>query len=70
MLDYGYAGFDVRHRFSASAIWSVPFANNNPWLGGWQVNALFSARSGYPFTVFDCTNGFVILHACARSDRR
>jgi outer membrane receptor protein involved in Fe transport len=57
-LDYGYAGFDVRHRFSASAIWSVPFANNNPWLGGWQVNALFTARSGYPFSVFDCTNGF------------
>jgi hypothetical protein len=57
-LDYGYAGFDVRHRFSASAIWSVPFANNDPWLGGWQVNALFTARSGYPFSVFDCTNGF------------
>jgi outer membrane receptor protein involved in Fe transport len=58
-LDYGFAGFDVRHRFSASAIWSVPFANDSPWLGGWQVNALFTARSGYPFTVFDCTNGVV-----------
>ena len=58
-LDYGYAGFDVRHRFSASAIWSLPFANDSPWLGGWQVNALFTARSGYPFTVFDCTNGVV-----------
>jgi outer membrane receptor protein involved in Fe transport len=56
MLDYGYAGFDVRHRFSASAIWSVPFAQNNPWAGGWQVNALLTARSGYPFSVFDCTN--------------
>jgi hypothetical protein len=56
MLDYGYAGFDVRHRFSASAIWSVPFGGTNPWAGGWQVNALFTARSGYPFSVFDCTN--------------
>jgi len=56
MLDYGNAGFDVRHRFSASAIWSVPFGGNNTWAGGWQVNALFTARSGYPFTVFDCTN--------------
>jgi hypothetical protein len=55
MLDYGNAGFDVRHRFSASAIWSVPFGGDNPWLGGWQVNALFTARSGYPFTVFDCS---------------
>ncbi len=58
-LDYGYAGFDVRHRFSASAIWSVPYGGSDPWLGGWQVNALFTARSGYPFTVFDCTNGVV-----------
>ena len=28
-------------------------------LGGWQVNWLFTARSGYPFSVFDCTNGLV-----------
>jgi outer membrane receptor protein involved in Fe transport len=65
MLDYGYAGFDVKHRFSASAIWSLPWANNNPWIGGWQVNALFTARSGYPFTVFDCTNAFIF---CMRAD--
>ncbi|MGH9237468.1 MAG: carboxypeptidase regulatory-like domain-containing protein [Vicinamibacterales bacterium] len=60
MLDYGYASFDVRHRLSASAIWSVPFGGNNVWLGGWQVNGLFSARSGYPFSVGDCDNGFFI----------
>jgi outer membrane receptor protein involved in Fe transport len=64
LLDYNYAGFDVRHRMSASAIWSVPFAENNPWLGGWQVNALFTARSGYPFTIADCTNGvFLCMRA-------
>jgi outer membrane receptor protein involved in Fe transport len=56
MLDYGYAGYDVRHRVSASAIWSVPFGGNDPWRGGWQVNALFTARSGYPFSVGDCDN--------------
>jgi outer membrane receptor protein involved in Fe transport len=60
MLDYGNAGFDVRHRLSASAIWSVPWGGTNTLLGGWQVNALFTARSGYPFTVFDCTNGFAL----------
>jgi hypothetical protein len=64
-LDYGYAGFDVRHRFSASAIWSLPFGGTNPWAGGWQMNALFTARSGYPFSVFDCTNAFVF---CMRAD--
>ena len=45
--------------FSASAIWSVPYGGDGTWTGGWQVNALFTARSGYPFTVFDCTNAFV-----------
>lgn len=60
MLDYGYASFDVRHRLSASAIWSVPFAGDNPWIGGWQVNAIFTARSGYPFSVGDCDNAFTI----------
>ena len=64
-LDYGYAGFDVRHRFSASAIWSVPFGGTNPWAGGWQVNALFTARSGYPFSVFDCATAFIF---CKRAD--
>ena len=56
MLDYGYAGYDVRHRLSASAIWSLPFGGDNPLLGGWQVNALLTARSGYPFSVGDCEN--------------
>ena len=51
MLDYGFAGYDVRHRLSASAIWSVPFGGNDPWLGGWQVNAIFRAQSGNAFDV-------------------
>ena len=48
----------MRHRLSASAIWSLPWGGDSPWAGGWQVNALFTARSGYPFSVFDCANGF------------
>jgi outer membrane receptor protein involved in Fe transport len=64
MLDYGYAGFDVRHRLSASAIWSLPWGGSNTWAGGWQVNALLTARSGYPFTIADCTNGaFLCMRA-------
>jgi len=64
MLDYNYAGFDVRHRLSASAIWSLPWGGTNTWAGGWQVNALFTARSGYPFTIADCTNGaFLCMRA-------
>jgi outer membrane receptor protein involved in Fe transport len=63
MLDYGYAQFDVRHRFAFSGIWELPFFNNSDGaartiLGGWQLNWIFTARSGYPFTLWDCTNGF------------
>jgi outer membrane receptor protein involved in Fe transport len=63
-LDYGFSAFDVRHRVSASAIWSVPFGGDSPWAGGWQVNALFTARSGYPFSIGECENAaFVCMRA-------
>jgi len=65
MLDYGYAGFDVRHRVSVGAIWSLPWGGTSTWKGGWQMNALLTARSGYPFSVFDCTNG---LGYCMRAE--
>lgn len=60
-LDYGYADFDVRHRFVGSVIWQIPYAKN--WSGlnkalfdGWTVTGIFSARTGTPFTIFDGTN--------------
>ncbi len=62
-LDKGNADFDIRHRFISSGIWDVPFARNTEGvakhlLDGWQVTYIFNARSGAPFTVFDCTNAF------------
>jgi hypothetical protein len=57
MLDYGNSGFDVRHRVSVSAIWNLPWGGRNTLAGGWLINAIVTARSGYPFSVFDCTNG-------------
>ena len=42
----------------------MPFGGDNTWLGGWQVNGLVSARSGYPFSVGDCDNAaFVCIRA-------
>jgi hypothetical protein len=66
MLDYGYSVFDVRHRLSVSAIWNVPWGGTGTWAGGWQVNAIVTARSGYPFSVFDCTNSN-IAQSCMRA---
>jgi hypothetical protein len=70
MLDYGSAQFDVRHRLIFAGIWELPIARHaegatRTMLGGWQLNWIFTARSGYPFTVYDCTNG---LGYCMRAE--
>jgi len=62
MLDYGYADFDVRHRLALSGVWVLPFARSASGVtkalaSDWQLNWIFTARTGYPFTLFDCTNG-------------
>ncbi len=60
-LDYGYADFDARHRFVSSFNYEVPFFNSvdssfvRNLLGGFSLTGIFTARSGNPFTVFDCT---------------
>lgn len=59
--DYGYADFDGRHRFVGSYTWELPFAKNTKGfakqvLNGWTVTGIFNARTGFPFTVYDCTN--------------
>ncbi len=60
-LDKGNADYDVRHRFISSGIWEVPFAKGTDgWakhvLDGWQVTYIFNARTGAPFSIYDCTN--------------
>lgn len=68
-LDYGWAQFDRRHRFVASAIWEIPLAKQSSGLTkaalhGWQLSLLFSAQSGAPFSIGDCSNG--VDFYCAR----
>ena len=48
--EWAPAIFDVRHVFSANATWELPAFRNNAVLGGWQVNAIVSLRTGYPFS--------------------
>jgi outer membrane receptor protein involved in Fe transport len=54
----GPSMFDTRNRFVLSYQWSLPFLqHSNNWyghvLGNWQLNGIFTAMSGTPFTVFD-----------------
>jgi len=60
-LDYGYADFDVRHRFVGSLIWQIPYAKHmdgvaKALLDGWTITGIFNARTGTPFTIFDGSN--------------
>jgi hypothetical protein len=54
------ASFDRTHNLRAAWVAELPFGAGKPWaqtgvarkvLGGWQVNGIFSAYSGTPFTV-------------------
>jgi hypothetical protein len=59
-LDWGWADFDVRHRATISGIYEFPFFKNSTgWAkalgGGWQASWIFTAQTGAPFTVFDCS---------------
>jgi hypothetical protein len=54
-------GFDVRHRFVANGLFELPVCRTGGAcagsrllrgiLGGWQINGLFQAQTGFPFTV-------------------
>ena len=59
--DRGRSSLDIPHLFSADAIIDLPFGKGQKYLngggavgqdaGGWQLNILQTARSGFPFTV-------------------
>jgi len=54
----GPSMFDARNRFVLSYQWSLPFLlHSGKWygriLGNWQLNGIFTAMSGTPFTVYD-----------------
>jgi hypothetical protein len=64
-LDRGNADFDVRHRVVVSAVYETPFYKDGTgWrsqlLGGWSLAPIFTANTGTPFTMFDCTNAFQV----------
>jgi hypothetical protein len=57
--DRGYSSYDVRHVFNANFIYELPFGPGKmfggDWtgvlaalIGGWQVNGIIQANSGYP----------------------
>ena len=51
----GPSDFDVTHYFTATAVYQLPFFKNGnslagKFLGGWEVDPVFTAHSGFPWT--------------------
>jgi hypothetical protein len=57
----GLSSFDLRHRFSGSFVYDLPFGRGrsvgrnaqgwwNALIGGWQMNSVITLQSGQPFT--------------------
>ncbi len=54
-IDRGLSGHDVRHAFSANAIWELPLRHGPGWrtlFGGWQAASIVSLNSGIPTTAW------------------
>jgi Carboxypeptidase regulatory-like domain len=60
--DYGPAGYDVRHNFSATAVYSLPVGRGQQYLananaildaavGGWKISTGVVVYSGFPETI-------------------
>lgn len=60
--DKGNSEYDVRHRFVVSANWLMPWGSNannslvSKVLGGWSISPIFTARTGTPYSIYDCSN--------------
>jgi hypothetical protein len=55
-VEAGNGDLDLRHRFVAATTYALPFFQNadrmkKAFLGGWQINEVFVANSGSPFTI-------------------
>jgi hypothetical protein len=62
-LDYGPSDFNLPNNFIASLVWQLPVPRlENKFLDGalrgWQINGIFSARSGPPFTIYSYQSVF------------
>ncbi|MCU1284866.1 MAG: TonB-dependent receptor [Acidobacteriales bacterium] len=64
-LDRGNSEFDIRHRVAFSAVWEIPAFRNSAGplrqiFGGWSFAPIFTAQTGTPFSIYDCTNAFQV----------
>jgi hypothetical protein len=76
-LDQGRSDFDIRHVVRGHFIWDLPFGQGrrfmsgasgvmNALVGGWQINGVVDASSGFPFSVFSGFHTFTFYDSGTR----
>jgi hypothetical protein len=79
-LDRGPSDFDVRHRFTFSGLYDLPFGpgrfflqNTRGFIGklleGWQVSGIWQVQSGFPFNIIQSGNRTGTFGGAERADR-
>lgn len=63
-LDTGDAQFDNRHRIAIGGVWEVPFFHGmhgaaKQVFDGWSFAPVFTARTGNPYSIWDCNEAVV-----------
>jgi hypothetical protein len=65
--EWGPSDYDVTHTFLASGLWELPILRNRSdfigkAFGGWQLNGILTASSGFPWTpVFNPNNNCDVM---------
>lgn len=57
-LDFGNSDFDIRHRWSTTFNWEIPWLKHSNRivtgvLGGWTLNGIFTFSTGTPFSLIE-----------------
>jgi len=67
--DYGPSDFNMTNRFVGTVSYVLPFARQDRWLGGWQLNAIISLQSGVPFSPINSSSGYDVNKNGLPNDR-
>jgi outer membrane receptor protein involved in Fe transport len=69
-LNKGSSDYDTRQRLVISGVWDLPWMKNSSnafarqALGGWSMSPIIKAHSGYPFSIYDCSNLGSVGYSC------
>ncbi len=68
--EHGPSDFDTKHSATLTALWDLPiFRGRTDWIGkvvgGWQINGILSAHTGFPWTPTTCVIGSVPITSAA-----